>query len=247
LTIELTKGSKTINLVKGENTINFVQPDVVYEIQRSPSEIVLEKHDKLVNVTQKSKKTIRVEVVNNNTKLADVVVQKQDSQITLNKQDVVNELVQKLNVLEAIKDERTFELIVDACVYQSLCENRYINCYCSAVELVGDCVYVYGPKIGFYYQVRKTDITDYSKMPNWGVVIEKKSPTECVVQWFGTVRDIFTSLIPGRIYFIDYDSRPIPNPPVLAIDHFAQKMGLALDTSTMLLLLDCNLVLRHNI
>jgi hypothetical protein len=64
--------------------------------------------------------------------------------------------------------------------------------------VVGKAVYSSGPKIGDLYQVRLADPTDETKMPVVGFVVRKPSATECIVQWSGELKDVFTGLTIGR-------------------------------------------------
>ena len=90
----------------------------------------------------------------------------------------------------------------------------YANCYAS--DAVGDAVYVVGDKVGDLYQVAKVDITDRNKMPAVGVIVDKLTSTECVVQVSGIWEGAFTGLTPNVPLFAGssgqlVEARP-PNP-----------------------------------
>lgn len=73
---------------------------------------------------------------------------------------------------------------------------------CEASDGVGACVYVTGDRIGQYYQVSTTDPSVRSKMPMVGVIVEKMTPTTCVVQFGGKVEGVYSGLIPGELLFV---------------------------------------------
>lgn len=83
-----------------------------------------------------------------------------------------------------------------------------LRAYCFNVDIVGDIVYIMGPKVGDLYQVTKTDIDDPAKMPAVGIIIGKVNATECVVQTGGIIRGIYGALTPGVRLFVGSDSRP---------------------------------------
>lgn len=80
--------------------------------------------------------------------------------------------------------------------------------YCFSTDIVGDIVYIMGPKVGLRYQVTKVDIDDPAKMPATGIIIRKSAPTDCTVQTGGILRGTYGALTPGGRLFVGADSRP---------------------------------------
>jgi hypothetical protein len=105
---------------------------------------------------------------------------------------------------------------------------------CLTTDSVGDIVRISGDSIGGIIQVTQTDITDYSKMPGVGVILSKSTPTDCKVLRYGMLNT--TGLIPGRIYFVDTNSRLTAVRPIsqLGVKVFVQTIGIAMDSSRLL-------------
>jgi len=111
------------------------------------------------------------------------------------------------------------------------------NANCLSGDTVGKAVYVTGPKVGERYQVTTADPSDSTKMPSVGVIIEKSSPTECVVQALGEMVGIVTGLTPGRLVMIESDGsigHTLPVPGVGATARI-QYIGTALSGDAVFL------------
>ena len=113
---------------------------------------------------------------------------------------------------------------------------------CLATDALGDFVYITGAKVGGKIQVTKADITNVSKMPAFGVIINKPTSTTCDVQWSGEVSGIFSGLTPGRVHFLDGGGAPVATLPTPGSDYYLQKLGLATSTDSLALQNDSNLV-----
>jgi len=88
---------------------------------------------------------------------------------------------------------------------------------CTAAEAVGDPVYISGDRTGDVYPVRKADADDEDKMPAVGIIIQKLTATDCVVQMQGPVYGIFSGLdskIPYKVGNGGGLSRTAPVPGV---------------------------------
>ena len=70
-------------------------------------------------------------------------------------------------------------------------------------------------------------------MPAIGMIVERNGDI-CRIQSSGIVKDIYCGLVPGHIYFADYNSRLRDGPPIDP-GCFVQKIGIALDSDTLLL------------
>ena len=93
---------------------------------------------------------------------------------------------------------------------------------------LGDLVYVSSSEY-----VRKIDISIQSKMPAVGMIVERNENI-CRIQSSGIVKDIYYGLVPGHTYFADCNSRLTDTPPS-GLGCFVQKIGIALDSDTLLL------------
>ena len=114
-------------------------------------------------------------------------------------------------------------------------KGRYFEAVCQASDQPLDLVRIAGPSVGGVYNVTKVDITDRTKVPAIGIILDKPTSTTCFVQTKGEV-DI-VGLIPGKKYFVGIDARvtsiqPAPDPGQIAC---AQIIGIALDVSKLLL------------
>jgi hypothetical protein len=106
---------------------------------------------------------------------------------------------------------------------------------CQPTDQVGDLVHISGDSLGGVIQVTKVDITDYSKMPGVGAIIGKSSPTQCKILRYGILS--VTGLVPGKIYFVDFDGTPTPIRPVAVGNQkvLIQVIGVAIDSSKLML------------
>jgi len=115
---------------------------------------------------------------------------------------------------------------------------------CQTTDAIGDFVYVTGNKVSGKIQVTKADITNGSKMPAFGVIVDKPTTTTCIVQWAGEVVGLFTGLSAGRVHFLDDSGVPAPTLPTPGSDHYLQKVGIATSSDSLALQNDANLVKR---
>lgn len=113
---------------------------------------------------------------------------------------------------------------------------------CDATVTVGEWVYITGPSVSGRYQVARSDVSDYAKLPAVGVVVNKPSSTLCQVQWGGEVSGLGT-LVPRRVYFLQSDSKIGLGPPT-GSGQYVQRLGVALDESRLLVALNTSLVKR---
>lgn len=115
-------------------------------------------------------------------------------------------------------------------------ERTSVNC--DAGVAVGDLVYITGDAVGGRYQVARADAFDFSKMPVVGAIVGKTSSTQATVQWTGEIRGIYSSMTPGRLYFLSSAGTPSLVPPVPSGGNpqaHIQAVGVAL-TPTILML-----------
>jgi hypothetical protein len=112
-----------------------------------------------------------------------------------------------------------------------------IRATCLSTDLVGYCVRISGSKTGSIYDVTKMDPTDPSTNQAVGIITQKYSSTLCQVQLSGPLANVYSSLVPGKRYWIDTDStltedRPSPLPGGVL---YLQLMGVALSDNEILI------------
>ena len=102
---------------------------------------------------------------------------------------------------------------------------------CLASDAVGDVVRITAAKIGHRYQVAAADPSSPAGMDGVAVIIRKDSATDCIVQFHGPVKGIFSGLNPGAAYFVGTDSTPAqpgdPSFPVAGGTTLFQQIGWA--------------------
>lgn len=99
---------------------------------------------------------------------------------------------------------------------QELSDGRLFFAYCLATEVEGDLVRISGADTGNFANVTKVNPNNQNTMPVIGMIVEKINSTTCIVQSSGFVNlSAFTSLIPGKRYFVGLNgnvSSSVPNP-----------------------------------
>ena len=109
---------------------------------------------------------------------------------------------------------------------------------CLSGDTVGDLVYITGAKVGNRFQVAKADPTS-GAVPAVGSILKKLSATECIVQFHGPVKNVYTGLSPGVAYFLGTNGRPAAAGdgtfPDLSAHDAVQQVGVATDDSELLL------------
>ena len=101
---------------------------------------------------------------------------------------------------------------------------------CQATDAVGNLVYSKADN-----EVETIDITDSSKMPAVGIILEKITATTCVVQTFGPYE--IAGLTPGQRYWAGALGVPSDLFPTAASGGIAiaQVVGFALSTDELIL------------
>jgi len=101
---------------------------------------------------------------------------------------------------------------------------------CLATDSISDCVRIRAPKTGNRFEVEKVDIGVSGSLPSVAIVIRKYSATDCIVQFHGPLKDIYTGLVSGSSYVVGSDAKLArigdANYPVSGVDFF-QFMGVA--------------------
>ena len=114
---------------------------------------------------------------------------------------------------------------------------KWVWATCTAAELVGDSVYFSDDYSAGTYQVRTADPRDLLKIPAFGIITLKTSPTTCRVQWIGEVKDTYTGLTRNKTLFVGPDGRLSETPPTPLVAGYAmvQSMGVAMSSDIVLL------------
>lgn len=114
-----------------------------------------------------------------------------------------------------------------------LFQRKRIPALCSAADVVGKCVHISGDVVGRNYQVRTAVPNDLATMPAVGVIVSKKSTTECLVWVFGEMTGTYSGLTPGRVMFVGDDGSLVAIPPVPPPGEsvYVQSMGVSYGSS----------------
>jgi len=101
---------------------------------------------------------------------------------------------------------------------------------CAAGSAVGDVVYVSGPS-----EVAKADSSSADKMPAAGALLSVVGLSG-VLATAGVVTGAYSGLVPGHAYYVGLDGRPVLLSVIQLAGHaFCQRVGVALDSGTLLL------------
>jgi hypothetical protein len=118
---------------------------------------------------------------------------------------------------------------------------RYFDANCQPSDAAFNCVYVTGVSMGSP-DVTTVNPSNPATMPAVGIIVEKYSATDCLVQVFGLITGIF-GLVPGQRYFVGPGgtvTTPAPVPPATL-----QVIGLSIGPNQ--LLIDPNFLLASDI
>lgn len=78
-----------------------------------------------------------------------------------------------------------------------------IDVACLSTDAVGNFVCIRGDRVGERYRVHRADCGELSRMPVFGLLISKKTPTVGKVQIYGPIIGMFIDLVPGMVYVLD--------------------------------------------
>ena len=123
---------------------------------------------------------------------------------------------------------------------------QFVAALCLATDAVGYAVRINGSKVGDRYSTTKVNIDSIPTFPGIGIIIQKTSSTECVVQTGGIVRDVYTGLTPHKRLFIGPTGQLIEGPPARPTSGFrgVQPMGVVLSATELLLDVESPIILR---
>jgi hypothetical protein len=121
-----------------------------------------------------------------------------------------------------------------------------VRATCQTGDDVGKCVYETAEPVSGVYRVTTVDPGDWAKMPAVAVIVGKSSSTDCQIQFFGEIRDVYSGLGVGRAMFVGDDGSLTETPPVPPPGGsvFVQPMGSTLGSAVILLNPSFSLVRR---
>jgi len=112
-----------------------------------------------------------------------------------------------------------------------------INADCTAAESVGDAVYVESAS-----ELRSADASDISTADVVGFIISKPTSTTCTVRVAGIVT--LSGLTAGASYFLSETVGNITTAPPTVSGSVVNRVGVALDSTQLILQLGGNLTIR---
>ena len=115
---------------------------------------------------------------------------------------------------------------------------RSFIAHCTVATQVGMCVHIIdpdlvAPALRDIPNVEPADITDGTKMPSAGIVISKNGDSYCTIVVSGDV-GVFSTLLPGKAYFVGPDSYPAYTPLNISGTYYFQRVGLAISPTVIL-------------
>jgi hypothetical protein len=116
--------------------------------------------------------------------------------------------------------------------------NREIQAQCPSSLLIGDVVYISGPKSGALYSVQKVNIDSavFIEAVGVGIIIAKSSPTEATILLDGIVKGLYNGMNPGKRLYVNTDGRLIEGPPTPLVSsgtRMIHRVGYVLDAGDL--------------
>ena len=125
-------------------------------------------------------------------------------------------------------------------------KGRYFDAACPSYVNVRQLVRISGPPVGGVRQVDLVDPSNSSKMPAIGVVVEKSSPTQCLVQIIGEVNGgLFSGLTPNGRYFVGADAYIVFPPPAPAPGGYMMVQIVCVAVAPSVLLVEPNFAMTR--
>lgn len=112
----------------------------------------------------------------------------------------------------------------------------YANCLLS--DAVGNCVYITSDRSGGLYQVTTVDIEILVPNPAVGIIIEKTTDTDCVVQLHGILDGLFSGMTPNKVQWVDFSgslTESLPSANLSPGYVWTQSMGQAIADDVLML------------
>ena len=125
---------------------------------------------------------------------------------------------------------------------------NFARAECLASDGVGALVYIRSAAVGGVLRVETSEPSDFDKMPAIGMIIQKFSDTDCLVQYRGSIDGVYAGLTAGETLFVGdgggLDAEP-PDPTLGDPFRFVQAVGVALGGDLLSLDPDLSLTRRR--
>lgn len=225
--IEISKNDISADLTVGEYEITLEKPTIQIEITKGEHEIEIIEPDPGID-------EINLEI---ESKASEIEIVKDEISVDIGDNVVEVELVGPEQLIEVLKGDVELELVAQASIIHTNPEALPEEAFCSAAEVVGDCVYIYDDKFTDKPVVRKCDITDKTKMPCVALITEKITNTECKIKKIGEV-SLYSGLTAGAMIVVGANGQPVmpinlPDPSITP--HYVQVIGVSNNPDTVLL------------
>ncbi|HEC72018.1 MAG: hypothetical protein ACTSW7_01150 [Candidatus Thorarchaeota archaeon] len=244
----------TVELIIGGNQVEVVKGSVGSELIAGDNEVVIERSVVHVEITKGEHEVLLVEPEIGSEQL-DLNIEQVTPQVNIEQTevdlDIVRdgievEIVTSEQLVEVLQGDVDIEIVAQPSIIHVNPEALPEEAFCSALEIVGDCVYIYDDKVTGKPVVRKCDIFDLTKMPAIAIITEKITTTECKIKKIGEV-DGFGSFTSGGMVVVGSSGQPV-HPPALPdptiTPYYVQVLGVASNPDTLLLHIDMTMCQR---
>jgi len=234
--VEVVRGSSTSELVAGDNQINIDRSVVRVEITKGEHEVVLVEPE-----IGSEQLDLDIEQVT-----PQVDIEQTEVDLDIVRDGVEVEIATSEQLVEVLQGDVDLEIVAQASVIHVNPEALPEDAFCSALEVVGDCVYIYDDKVTEKPVVRKCDIFDLTKMPAIAIITEKITTTECKIKKIGEVSG-FSGFTSGGMVVVGSSGQPVHPPALpdpLIAPYYVQVLGVASNPDTLLLHIDMTMCQR---
>lgn len=244
----------TIELIIGGNKVDVVKGSVDAELVVGNHETVLERSIINVEITKGEHEILLLEPevgiedldVNINLTTPQVNITQTDTDLEIVRDGVEVELIKAEDIVNILQGYNELEIVAQSSIIHINPDALPEEAFCSAAEVVGDCVYIYDNKFTNKPVVRKCDITDKTKMPCVALITEKITSTECKIKKINEV-DLYSGFISGSMIVVGLTGQPVmPSglPDPVTTPHYVQVIGVSTNPDTVLLHIDMTICER---
>jgi len=131
----------------------------------------------------------------------------------------------------------------------ALYSRKRVQVECLSSDEVGDPMAARDNPVDGVWKVHRSDPFDVTRMPAFGILVEKTSTTTGWMQLFGPIEGIYSGLELGRVYFVWRPGNPPTQvPPTAGPSGYAmvQGIGVAVAEDILLLTGDLQMTMRHS-
>lgn len=115
--------------------------------------------------------------------------------------------------------------------------SKYVDVACLTSDSVGDFVAIRDVPINGKWRVTKADPGDFSLIPAIGMISSKSTPTVAKMQVYGPVSGVFSGLVPGKQYCLDYSGIRL-GVPDLGINGYSFRQYIGFAVASDILVID---------